>query len=313
MPLDPEQEAILTQMAEGADENAPSIWDTPPEAVREAFKPMVAFQGEPEAAQVEERVISASSGEMALRIYRPETGAQANGPGIFFIHGGGWVINDLDSYDPLCRKLANASGAVIVGVNYAKAPESKFPGPVNDCWSALSYVVEYAADLSIDPMRLAIMGDSAGGNLSAAMTLKAKAIGGPAIAAQVLHVPVTDHNFESASYERNGEGYILTKEFMQWFWSHYLNDDSDGENPLASPLRAPDLSGLPPALVQTCEYDPLLDEGRAYADRLKDAGVPVQYTEIKGTVHDPYFFFGALPKGGAAIDEAVHFLKQHIR
>lgn len=312
MALDPEQSSIIATLAEGADENAPPLLQIPPEAIREAFKPMIAFQGPPEDAQVSERLVPTSTGDITLRVYAPQTGAVANGPGVFFIHGGGWVINDLDSYEPMCRKIANALGAVVTSVGYRKAPEHKFPGPVNDCWAALNYVVENAESLTIDPNRLALMGDSAGGNLCAAMTLKAKETGHPKIAAQVLHVPVTDHNFDTGSYARNGEGYVLTKEFMQWFWSHYLETAADGDNPLASPLRATDLSGLPPALVQTCEYDPLLDEGAAYAERLKSAGVDVTYTEISGTAHDPYFFYAALPKGTIALDEAITFLQEKL-
>ena len=312
MTLDPEQSAIIQQLVEAADPNAPSLWDTPPELVNEAFKPLVAFQGPPQDAQSEDLTVNAPSGDMTLRIYRPTNGAPDNGPAVYFIHGGGWVINDIDFYDPLCRNLTNDLGCVVASVDYARAPGSKFPGPVVDCWAGLQYLIAQASDIGIGPSRIAIMGDSAGGNLAAAMTLKCKAEGAPALVAQVLHVPVTDHNFETASSDRNGEGYVLIQDFMKWFWHHYLSDAADGANPLTSPMQAEDLSGLPPALIKTCEYDPLVDEGAAYAKRLQGAGVDVSYTEISGTTHDPYLFFAALPKGAQAIEEAVGFLKERL-
>ncbi|MEP1613541.1 MAG: alpha/beta hydrolase [Roseobacter sp.] len=312
MQLDPEQVVVLEELADRKDPNAPSLWDTSPETVRDSVKHMLTYQGEPEAAGVEDQLVPGPVGDVPIRIYTPSNGAIPQGAGLFFIHGGGWVLSDIASYDPLCRHLSNALGAIVVSIDYRRAPETKFPGPVEDCWAVLNYIANNAAKLSIDPNRLAIAGDSAGGNLAAVMTLKAKEHGGPKIAAQVLHVPVTDHNFETESYQDNADGYLLTREFMEWFWHQYLDDPADGDHPYASPLKALDLSGLPPALVQTCAFDPLLDEGRAYARRLDDAGVQVTYTEISGTAHDPMLFFSALPKGRLAIQEAVSFLKANI-
>lgn len=311
MTLDSHSAEVVSQVAE-ANEGLPPIAEIPPEALREGFKPMVAYQGEPQEAGVEDRTIDGPAGPLQIRIFSPVAGATKDGPGLFFIHGGGWVIMDLDSHDPLCRKLANDLGAVVVAVHYRRAPEAKFPAPLDDCWSALNYVVDNAADLSIDSQRIAIAGDSAGGNLAAAITLRAKDNNGPHIAAQVLHVPVTDFDFGTKSYSNNAEDYFLTQEMMRFFWDQYLTNPSQGTNPLASPLKAKDLSGLPPALVQTCEYDPLRDEGAAYARRLQEADVETTHTDIPGTIHDPFVMFAALPKGAAAIDEAVSFLRNKI-
>jgi acetyl esterase len=307
VPLEPEVEAILKQLEEAG---APPISDLTPEMAREAFAGLLPLQGEPETVRaVEEHQVAGPAGNVPVRVYRP-WGVAEPSPVFYLIHGGGWVIMDLDSHDPLCRALANASGCAVVAVHYRRAPEASFPAAADDCYAVLRWIAEDGASIGIDSARIAVGGDSAGGNLAAAMTLLSRREGGPGLVGQVLHCPVTNHGFDTQSYRDNGEGYLLTADAMRWFWGHYLGDEGDGSDPVASPLRADNLAGLPPALVQTAQFDPLLDEGRAYADRLRESGVPVTYTEYSGVVHDPWLMFGVVPKGRQALDEVAGFLKR---
>jgi acetyl esterase len=217
---------------------------------------------------------------------------------------------DLDSHDPVCRALSNAAACTVVAVDYRLAPEARFPAAVDDSFAALQWIAQEADSLGVDSSRIAVGGDSAGGNLSAVLALLSKRHGGPDLVGQVLHCPVTDYSFKTKSYRENSDGYLLTQEAMRWFWAHYLGEGNSGSDATASPLRAEDLTGLPPALVQTAEFDPLLDEGRAYADRLRESGVAVTYTEYSGVVHDTWLMFGVVPKGRQAVDEAGAFLRQ---
>jgi acetyl esterase len=232
-------------------------------------------------------VIPGPGGEIPVRIYRPSDDDRL--PALVYFHGGGWVLGNLDSHDATCRLLTNGAQCVVISVDYRLAPEHKFPAAADDAYAATTWVAENAAPLGIDPRRIAVGGDSAGGNLAAAVTLMAKEQGEPSIAYQVLIYPVTNHSFDTTSYETNAEGYMLTRRSMIWFWNHYLAEPADGQNAYASPLQADDLGGLPPALVITAEFDPLRDEGAAYAERLKQAGVPVKYTDYPGMIHG---FFG---------------------
>ncbi len=309
MPVDAEVAAILKQMEEAG---APPLSETSPDMARGAFAGLVALQGTPEEVEkVSDHQVGGPAGSISVRVYHP-AGAPASAPALYYIHGGGWVIMDIDSHDPICRAFANGIGGPVVAVHYRRAPEDHFPAAVEDCYAVLQWIANEADTLGIDATRLAVGGDSAGGNLTAAMTLLTRERGGPAIAAQVLHCPVTNHGFDTASYGQNGEGYFLTKELMEWFWGHYLADAADGANPLASPLREENLAGLPPALVQTAEFDPLRDEGAEYAQRLEAAGVKTVHTMIPGVVHDPWLMMGAVPKGRASLDEASSFLKTHL-
>lgn len=238
--------------------------------------------GEP-VATVREVSAPAPSGGIPIRLYTPD----GKGPfGVFvFLHGGGWVVGNLETSDFYCRAVTNAAGCIVASVNYRHAPEHKFPAAVEDAYAATLWMHNHAAGFNGDPARLAVGGTSAGANLAAAVTLMARDRIRPPIAFQVLSVPVTDHNFDSRSYVDNAADYGLTRAAMQWFWNHYLESEADGANPLASPLRAKDLRGLPPAFVQTAEYDPLRDEGDAYARRLTDAGVPVTHQRYDGMIH----------------------------
>ena len=297
MPLDPQAQALLDQMREiGA---KPSEELSVPEARADAWG-FVDLGGEPqEVGSVTDRYIPGPHADIHVRIYTPAAGAgDANGsagrPGLVYFHGSGWVIANIDVADSAVRSLANSTGCVVVSVNYQKAPEHKFPVPFDDCYAATTWVAANAAELGIDPGRIGVIGDSAGGNLAAAICLKARDEDGPAIAYQVLIYPATDCDWDKPSCIENAEGYLLQRATMEWFWSHYVTSTSDAENPLVSPLRAADVAGLPPALVITAEFDPLRDDGELYADRLRDAGVPVRYTEYKGMIHGFYWMIGVM-------------------
>ncbi|MGH9134699.1 MAG: alpha/beta hydrolase, partial [Ilumatobacteraceae bacterium] len=205
-------------------------------------------------------------------------------PIVVYFHGGGWVLGSHESDDPLCRDLCVRSDAVIVSVDYRHAPEHRFPAAADDAFAAVQWIADHAVDLGGVPGQLAVCGWSAGGNLAAGVCQRARDAGGPAIAGQVLLTPVTDCDMTRASYVENGEGYFLTAPLMAWFWDHYADED-ERRDPAASPLRADDLSNLPPALVVTCEFDPLRDEGVAYADAMAAAGVPVRQVTARGHIH----------------------------
>jgi acetyl esterase len=268
----------------------------------------MAPQVEGEAVKhVEDRTIPGPAGEIPIRIYRPADGTL---PALVYFHGGGWVIGNLDSHDLVCRMLANRSGAVVISVDYRLAPEHKYPAAADDSYAATKWVADNASELDIDPNAIAVGGDSAGGNLAAVVSLMAKEKGGPKLAMQMLVYPVTDYSFETASYTDNAEGYFLTRDAMVWFWDHYLNDRSEGSQPQASPLQATDLSGLPPAWVITAEYDPLRDEGEAYAEKLREAGVPVTVERYNGMIHGFFSMAWMLEVGERAVNEGSAALRQ---
>lgn len=257
-------------------------------------------------AAVEDQTIAGPGGALGLRIYRPEGNAPA--PLLVFYHGGGWVIGDLDSHDELCRQLCAGAGCVVVSVDYRLAPEAKFPAAPEDCYAATLWAVHNAAAIGADSGRVCVAGDSAGGNLAAAVCLMARERGGPVIRHQLLIYPVTDYNLETASYRDNAEGYFLTREMMRWFWSHYVVDAAQAEDPLASPLHA-NLAGLPAATVITAGYDPLRDEGIAYAQALTAAGVAVEHRLFPGMIHG----FVSMPGGLTQTAVAVDYLCQRAR
>ena len=249
-----------------------------------------------------------AGGEITVRAYSP--GGPGPHPALVYYHGGGWVIGDLYTHDGLCRSLTNAARCAVLSVDYRLAPESKYPVPAEDSYAALRWVVANAARLGIDPRRVAVGGDSAGGNLATVVALMARERGGPALVHQVLIYPVTDHDLTTPSYVENATGYVLTREGMRWFWSHYLARESQGREPYASPLRAPRLAGLPSALVITAEYDPLRDEGEVYAARLRDAGVPVTITRYAGMFHGFIRMTRILDKARTALDEIAGSLQK---
>jgi acetyl esterase/lipase len=290
MPLDPQADALLAEMREAGVRPFEEL--TVPEA-REAAYGYLALAGEPqEVGSVVTRFIPGPTADIPIRVYTPES----HGPrgGIVFFHGSGWVIANIDICDAAVRSLANSTGCVVVSVNYQKAPEHPWPVPFDDCWAATRWVADNAAELGFDPQRLAVAGDSAGGNLAAAVCLKARDEHGPRIVFQVLVYPALDRNWDTPSALENAEGYGLQRETMRWFWNHYVPNAEDADNPLVAPLRAADLSRLPPAFIATAEFDPLRDDGEMYAERLAEAGVPVLLKRYDGMIHGFYWMLGAL-------------------
>jgi acetyl esterase/lipase len=259
-----------------------------------------------EVAEIQELGAPRADGAaIPLRLYRPISALPATpSPGLVFFHGGGWVLGDLETHDTMCRHLANASGCTIVSVDYRLAPEHKFPAAVEDCLAATEWVAANAAALGIDSERLAVGGDSAGGNLAAVTSLLARERGAPALRYQLLFYPPVDFAGSHASHTRLAEGYLLTQATMRWFSEHYLRGPEDVANWQASPLYAADLAGLPPAFVLTAGFDPLCDEGTAYARRLCEHGVAVQHRHVPGQLHG-FLLMGKLVRAALAeLDEA---------
>jgi len=261
----------------------------------------------PRVADVSDRTIPGPGGDIPIRVYMPDS--ERPMPGLVFLHGGGWVVGSLQTHDGLCRALANGGGCTVVSVDYRLSPEHKFPAAIDDAVAATRWVFENVSQLGIDRERIAVGGDSAGGNLAAAVALMLRDAAGPRLAFQLLIYPVTDRNFETPSYIANADGFRLTRSAMQWYWNHYLRSAADADDQRASPLRAASLEGLPPAFVATAEYDPLLDEGRAYADRLRAAGVPVEYREYPGLVHGFAGQGGVVDRARDALDELAAALR----
>jgi Esterase/lipase len=303
MPLDPVTQAVLAEMAKA---DAPPMHEMPPEAAREMYRMMQGPAPEVEVGAVEDRRIPGPGGELAVRIYRPA--GEGPFPLHVFYHGGGWVIGDLDTHDFDCREICRGAGCVVVAVDYRLAPEHPFPAAPEDCYAATCWAAEHAEALGARPGPISVGGDSAGGNLAAVVALMARDRAGPEIALQLLVYPVTDAAMDTPSYRDNGADYMLTTEGMQWFWNHYCPTDARCD-PYASPLQAADLSGLPPALVLTAEFDPLRDEGEAYAERLRAAGVQTEVHRLDGLIHGFFSQVRMIPAGRAGIDLAVRGLR----
>jgi acetyl esterase len=262
----------------------------------------------PEAVHhVEDRMIPGPVGEIPVRVYRPSD--EAGLPLLVYFHAGGWTIGDLESPDLSLRKIANRTPCVAISVDYRLAPEHRFPAAVDDAWAATRWAHEHATELGGDPTRLAVAGESAGGNLATVVALLARDAGGPPIRHQTMLYPVTDYSFDTPSYGVNAEGYLLTRDAMHWFWDQYLGAEGDGTDWRASPLRAPSLEGLPPAHVITAEFDPLCDEGEAYAARLRDSGVEVRCTRYEGQMHSFMPMQELIEDGERAVDEVAEVLR----
>ena len=305
MPLDPQAKLMLDQLAAL---NLPDFSTLTPEEARKQFDATRLPLPPIEIGGVENRSIPGPEGEIPIRIYTPEgTGPF---PGRVFFHGGGWVIGDLESHDALARKLALEAGCLGIAIDYRLAPESKYPAAAEDCYAATCWAAAHAAEIGGDPGRIAIGGDSAGGNLSAVVAQMARDRSGPALCFELLVYPVTNHDYSTLSYAENADGYFLTRSSMEWFWNHYLSEASEGQNAYASPLRADSLAGLPPALVITAEFDPLRDEGEAYAEKLRQAGVPVTCTRYDGQIHGFFSFFQLIDSSKEAVQEAAGCLRR---
>jgi acetyl esterase len=309
MPLDPQAQELLREMEEAG--TPPFEEMTVMQARQTAATAFASLQGEPEdVAAVADRFVTGPTADIPVRIYTP----QGHGPfpALVYFHGSGWVILNIDACDTAVRALANRTRCVVVSVNYQKAPEHKFPVPFDDAFAATRWVVDHASELGIDPELVGVAGDSAGGNLAAAVCLKARDEGAPALAYQLLVYPATDYGWDKPSAIENEEGYLLQRASMRWFWGHYLTSDSEGANPYVSPLRAPSLAGLPPAFVITAEFDPLRDDGRLYADRLHEAGVPVKYRCYDGMIHGFFWMLGALDQARSLMNEVGQEVRQAL-
>ena len=305
MPLDPEAKMLLEQMTTVVR----PFDELSVEEARAAIVTLSAAAGESEAvARVENRTVPGPRGEIPVRIYTPE--GRAPFPVLVYFHGGGWVIGNLETHDGVCRHLANAAGAVVVSVDYRLAPEHPFPASGEDAYAATRWVAANAAAMGGDARRIAVGGDSAGGNLAAVVSLMARDRGGPPLVFQLLVYPVTDApSANAASYRENAEGYFLTAKMMHWFWNHYCGKNPDLSDPYLCPLRAKDLKRLPPALVVTAEFDPLRDEGEAYAARLREAGNQADLKRYPGMIHGFFGMGPLLTKAREATKEAASALR----
>ena len=304
MSLAPEMKAFL-------DANAalglPQVWEAPIDVIRKNTQTRPALAGPVEPVhEIINRFIPGPTADLPIRIYRP-TQSQ-NSPAIIYFHGGGWVLNFLDIYDSSLARLANQSGATIISVNYQKAPEHPFPTPFDDCYSTLLWAISHATELGIDPSRIGVAGDSAGGNLASGVAIKARdnAI---SLAFQLLIYPCNDKYFETSSYREFATGYGLTTQAMRWFWDQYLQGSAHDNNSYAIPMKAKTYKDLAPAIIITAYYDPLLDDGKKYAELLAQDGVKVIYKEYAGMIHGFFTNMGITPVARQAIDEAAAQIK----
>ena len=305
----PQVEALLERIARSP---LPAYYTVPAHVARRIYRDTRGALAPAAPAGVEARLVLAPGpgGPVPLRFYRPPgTGKGKNLPALVYFHGGGWTIGDPDTHDVLCRQLAAGARCAVLSVDYRLAPEHPFPAAVEDSIAATRYVVSEAAALGIDAARVAVGGDSAGGNLATVVALAARDAGGPALCFQLLVYPATDQRAEFGSHERNAEGYLLTSAAIEYFRGQYLPRRDDWLDWRASPLLAPSLAGLPPAYVVTAGYDPLVDEGRAYAERLEREGVRTEYREYPDMVHGFLLMGGALDTANAAVDACCAALR----
>ena len=306
MAVHPQVAAILERVARSP---LPPYHTVPAFVARRIYRDTRAILA-PKAPEVDEARLVVADGPVAMRAYRPAGAAAAEKlPALMYFHGGGWTIGDLDTHDVLCRQLANDARCAVFSVDYRLAPEDPFPAAVDDCIRATRYVADNAGALRVDAARIAVGGDSAGGNLATVVAIHARDAGAPALAFQLLIYPATDQRGDFASVARNGQGYLLTRESMDFFRGCYLPRKQDWRDWRASPLLAKDLSRLPPALVITAGFDPLVDEGRAYAERMRREGVQVRYLQYDDMVHGFVLFGGAVDTANAAVAECCAALR----
>jgi acetyl esterase len=305
MPIDPQVEGLLNEMAALG---APPIHELSVADARLVGEGMSALAGDPiEVAAVDNITIPVDGAEIAARVYTPD--GDGPHPVVMFFHGGGWVICSLDTHDNVARAICRDAEAVVVSVDYRMAPEHRFPTAVHDCFAATKWVADNAASLGGDASRLAVCGDSAGGNLSAVVSQMARDAGGPAIAYAALIYPAVDMTRKGGSLDENASGYFLEKDGMDWFMNHYITD-AEKADVLASPLLHSNLAGLPDTFIATCEYDPLRDEGEAYGDALRANGVHVESKRYDGLIHGAANMTGVLEGGRQLVsDVAAHLRK----
>ena len=305
MPLHPQAKSFLDLVAK---KNAPPWEELAPSVSRTMFNGLTAFFGErPDLHDVRDQTIA---GHIPVRCYHPSSGSAL--PVIMYFHGGGWVLGNIETHDTLCRQLALASGCAVISVDYRLAPEHPFPAAFDDCYEATQYVSKHAGELGLDPNRIVVAGDSAGGNLAAAVTLKARDKGTPNIHSQYLIYPVLEANFDTASYKDFATDHGLTRQTMQFFWNQYVQKEADRSNPYAAPLRADHLHGLPFTQIITAECDVLRDEGEQFATLLKKAGVEVELIRYEGMLHGFMHFAAAFDDGQRAIDQLGQAIKRRF-
>jgi acetyl esterase len=305
MALHPQAKAFLDNLAAGG---APPIEQLPLADARAVRSEMIEAGGpEQPVAEVRNRSVPGPDGPIRIRVYRPVRNETL--PALIFFHGGGFVICNLDTHDRQCRALANASGCAVISVDYRLAPENKYPAAVNDAYAATQFIAEHPAEFGIDPNRIAVGGDSAGGNLATVVALLSRERGGPRLKFQLLIYPVVDFYDQSPSMQQYSQGYFLTREGMDWFTNSYLPSREAGLEPSASPMNATDLSALPPAMVITAECDPLRDQGEEYARKLQGAGVPVELKRYEGMIHPFFQFGGILDTARVAMNDAASALR----
>ena len=269
-------------------------------------------------AEIENRTISGgpNAKEISITIVRPQSNSNETLPVVMYFHGGGWVLGGFDTHERLVRELANKANVVVIFVNYTPSPEAKYPVALEEAYAATKWIAQNGKTVNVNASRLAVAGDSVGGNMAAAVVLLAKERDGPPIRFQLLFYPVTDANFETSSYMKYQEGYWLSREAMKWFWDNYVSNQTNIKEPTVSPLRASNdrLRGLPPTLIINGEFDVLRDEGEAYAHKLMEAGVQVTAVRYHGTIHD-FVMLNALsdtPAARGAIDQASNSLRVNM-
>ena len=279
----------------------------------------------PEVASVVDRSVPGPNGDVPVRIYTPTSPPlrQAQGelgsgraetfPVLVYFHGGGMVVGTLETSDGSCRHLCDKVGCVVVSVDYRLAPEHPFPAAPEDCYAVTKWVAENSSEIAADPSRIAVGGESAGGNLAAAVALMARDRGGPRVSLQVLMYPMTSYDFDTASYHENAEGYSLTRKTMMWYWDQYLSSKADATNPYAIPASSTDLKGVAPAIVLTAEFDPLRDEGEAYAKQLAAAGVNTTCTRYDGVIHGFFGMSAVVDKSKEAVNQVAAALKDAFK
>jgi acetyl esterase len=281
--------------------------------LRQQLRTMVTLMDEPAPAlpRIEDLRIPGPAGEIPIRVYASRVGGSPL-PAVAYFHGGGWVQGDLETHHGLCARLAQHAGVLVAAVDYRLAPEHKFPAAVDDCLAAYRWLRERGREITADATRVAVAGDSAGGNLSAVISQLAAAGGMPVPTCQVLIYPAVDFSFETDSHRELVDGHVIPRERVLWYMEQYLRSDADKADLRASPLRAPHLAGQPPALIVTAGFDPLRDEGRAYGDRLREAGVEVVYREYPGQIHAFVSLTKAIPQGMACTLEVADYLRQRL-
>lgn len=281
---------------------------TPADAVKRVLQQEGKSTSPEAVADVKDMTIPGPIGEIPIHIYTPK--GKGPFPVMVYYHGGGWVIADTKTYDASPRALANGANAIIVAVDYHQAPENKFPAAADDAYAAYTWVTQHAQEFNGDPLRVAVGGESAGGNLATVVAMMARDKKAPLPVYQLLVYPITNNDFTTASYVANADAKPLNRAMMQWFFKHYLAKAEDGENPYVSPMKAKSLKGLPPATVITAEIDPLMSEGKAYADRLKSEGVKVSYQNFTAVTHEFFGMAAVVPKAKQAEEKASADLKK---